>query len=140
MLNIKVKKLHPEAVIPKYSRDGDAGLDLTAISVSIEKDWISYDTGLSFEIPNGYVGLIFPRSSISNTGLALSNAVGVIDSNYRGSVSFRFRVVSDNQRIYALGDRIGQLVIMPYPNVVLKEVEQLTNTERGSGSYGSSGT
>jgi dUTP pyrophosphatase len=78
---IKIKKLHPDAVIPKYAHATDAGLDLVAISKKVDDNGnIEYDTGLAIEIPDGHVGLIFPRSSISKIDLSLSNAVGVIDS------------------------------------------------------------
>lgn len=80
MLEVKIKKLIPESVIPTYAKPGDAGMDLTAVSMETKGKYIEYGTGLSLEIPEGYVGLIFPRSSISKTVLGLSNAVGVIDS------------------------------------------------------------
>ena len=82
-MEIKIKRIHPDAVIPKYSKPGDAGMDLTAININFIEDPIDcleYCTGLSIEIPEGYVGLIFPRSSISKKELLLSNSVGVIDS------------------------------------------------------------
>ena len=145
MLKVKVKRLHPDAVIPKYSKSGDAGLDLTAISINFDEMYISYDTGLAFEIPEGYVGLIYPRSSISNKDLSLANAVGVVDSGYRGSVSFRFKISNrygvkfSDPKLYEVGDRVGQLIIMPYPQVELVESDNLSKTERSTGGYGSSG-
>ena len=93
---VRVKKLKNEAVVPSYAKEGDAGLDLVAVDKNIETDgeseYVEYGTGLAFEIPAGYVGLLFPRSSISNKDLILSNSVGVIDSGYRGEVKFRFKV------------------------------------------------
>ena len=89
-MKVKIKKLNEDAVIPKYSKSGDAGLDLTAISkIYDEFGNVEYDTGLAFEIPENYVGLIFPRSSNCKKDLLLSNSVGVIDSNYRGSVKIK---------------------------------------------------
>lgn len=81
-MKVKIKKLHPDAVIPVYAKAGDAGLDLTAISESWNEDdsMVTYDTGLAVEIPEGHVGLLFPRSSVSKTRLNLANSVGVIDS------------------------------------------------------------
>lgn len=80
-LNVNVKKLSEKAILPQYSRDGDAGMDLTATDFAFDGDnLISYNTGISLEIPYGYVGLVFPRSSIKNYSLSLSNSVGVIDS------------------------------------------------------------
>jgi dUTP pyrophosphatase len=137
---VKIKKLHPEAVIPSYAKPGDAGLDLTAVGVLERSDTLECYTGLAFEIPEGHVGLIFPRSSISKTNLSLSNAVGVIDSQYRGEVVFKFNKVKSNGKSYEPGDRVGQLIIMPFPKVSFLEVNSLEETERGSGGFGSTGT
>jgi dUTP pyrophosphatase len=164
-LNVKVKKLHKDAVIPTYAKYGDAGLDLTATEKYFDENGnICYGTGLAFEIPDGYVGLIFPRSSVSKKDLSLSNSVGVVDSGYRGEVTFKFvptkpsydinenyegleddkhwRVSVQESDIgdYDIGDRIGQLIILPYPRVSLVEVQELSETERGDGGFGSSGT
>lgn len=149
MLKVKIKKLIPEAVIPKYAKPGDAGMDLVATSHEFEKNAAGrrmqvYGTGLAFEIPEGYVGLIFPRSSIAKTDLALTNCVGVIDSGYRGEVKFKFAIDGGSRATqessYKVGDRIGQIIIMPYPAVEFEEAEELSSTERGSGGFGSSGT
>lgn len=143
-MNIKVKKLVKEAVLPKYAKDGDAAVDLTAISKSEVLDneggfgYIQYGTGLAFEIPKGFVGLIFPRSSISNTGLILSNSVGVIDSGYRGEVGARFKYIPKTKD-YNIGDRIAQMIIMPIPDVQFEEVEELSDSERGEGGFGHTG-
>lgn len=140
-MQVKVKKLHPDAVIPKYAKEGDAGLDLVAISKIYTDGCFEYGTGLAFEIPNGHVGLIFPRSSISKKDLMLSNHVGVIDSQYRGEVLFKFKELENvfGCKIYEIGDRIGQLIIIPYPQIDLIESEELSSTERGTGGFGSSG-
>lgn len=141
-MNIRIKKINENAVIPSYSKIGDAGMDLTAISYSIidEKQFgfIEYDTGLAIEIPEGYVGLIYPRSSISNTGLLLANSVGVIDSNYRGSLKCRFKAIP-NTTIYNVGERIAQLIIQPIPVIQFELVEELSNTNRESFGFGSTG-
>lgn len=141
-MQVKIKKLNDVAVIPSYSKPGDAGMDLTAISKEVvdkgEYGYISYDFGLSLEIPEGYVGLIFPRSSCSNTGAILSNSVGVIDSSYRGSISARFKQIKGTKE-YEVGDRVAQLIIVPYPQITFEEVEELDETERGTGGYGSTG-
>lgn len=142
-MQVKVKKLVPHAILPKYAKSGDAGLDLYAIDCGYdpENDYIEYGTGLAFEIPEGYVGLIFPRSSISKTPLMLCNAVGVLDSSYRGEVSLRFKRLNEDREHfeYQIGDRVGQLIIIPYPQVELVESDSLSETSRGSGSFGSSG-
>ena len=137
-MKIKIKKLHADAIIPKYAKDGDAGLDLTAIDVSADEGTITYKTGLAIEIPRWYVGLLFPRSSVYKTGQSLTNCVGVIDSGYRGEIMLKF-TLSPYQREYQIGDRIGQLIIIPYPMIEFEEVEELAKTSRGKGSYGSTG-
>ena len=149
-MEVNIKKLHPNAVIPTYAKDGDAGMDLTAVTKSYDRDGnIVYGTGLAFEIPKGYVGLVFPRSSISNLDITMSNCVGVIDSGYRGEVTAKFkpamlfnreqRPIILNNRIYNVGERIAQLIIIPYPQITFVEADELSETERGAGGYGSSG-
>jgi dUTP pyrophosphatase len=136
-LNIKIKKLHKDAVIPTKAHATDAGCDLYATSCHYDNGLIIYGTGIAVEIPEGYVGLVFPRSSIANTHLTLSNSVGVIDSGYRGEVMAKFR--KGGTRGYDVGDRIAQLIILPYPEVVFEEADELSESDRGTGGYGSSG-
>lgn len=140
-MKVRIKKLHETAIVPKYSKPGDAGLDLTATEIIKEEGFqITYGTGLAVEIPLGYVGLIFPRSSIRNYELALTNCVGVVDSGYRGEIQFTFNKIGGvPSKKYDVGDRIGQLIILPYPQIELEEVSELSNTERGDGGFGSSG-
>ena len=141
-MKVKIKKLVPEAVIPSYANLGDAGLDLVATWIKVEDHnkygYFEYGTGICIEIPEGYVGLIFPRSSISKTGMLLTNSVGVIDSGYRGEIKFRFKYISGTNS-YNVGDKVGQMIIMPYPKIEFEEVEELTETERGDGGFGSTG-
>ena len=140
-MEVKIKKLHKDAVIPSYALNGDAGMDLTAVSCewdSINEFW-SCNTGLAFEMPEGYVGLLFPRSSIFKKNLTLSNSVGVLDSGYRGEVKFKFKEVYSIGEAYYSGERIGQIIIMPYPKIEFKEVTELSDSERGIGGYGSTG-
>ena len=139
-MKVKIKKLSKNSVLPTYSKDGDAGLDLTVISEEWNEDnsIVTYDTGLAIEIPKGHVGLLFPRSSIYKTSLDLTNAVGVIDSSYRGSIMFKFRYVEEGM-VYDVGDRVGQLIILPYPHIEFEEVDELSETDRGEGGYGSTG-
>lgn len=141
-MKVKFKKLHPDAVTPTYAKPGDAGLDLTAVAIFTSPEYIEYQTGLSFEIPEGYVGLLFPRSSVTKKALMVKNSVGVIDSSYRGEVSVRFQKIGlpyQEENIYTIGDRVGQLVIMPIPAIELEQTEELATSERGAGSYGSTG-
>lgn len=151
-MEVKIKKLHPDAVIPKYAKEGDAGLDLVATSMKHDENGcIVYGTGLAFEIPEGYVGLVFPRSSVAKYTISLSNAVGVIDSGFRGEVTAKFRPMLRFEKgltedtkdkypvIYQPGDRIAQMIIIPYPHIDFTEVSELSETERGAGGYGSTG-
>lgn len=136
-MKIRCKKLDSKAIVPKYSNLGDAGMDVYAISKKETSKYIEYGTGLSFEIPENYVCLIFPRSSVSNKDLILANCVGVLDSGYRGELKFRFKKISED--IYEIGERIGQLLIIPYPNIEFEEVNELSETARGNKGFGSSG-
>lgn len=149
-MEVRIKKLHPNAVIPTYAKTGDAGMDLAAVTKSYDCDGnIVYGTGLAFEIPEGYVGLVFPRSSLSRLDIALSNCVGVIDSGYRGEVTVKFkpamlfnreqRPIILNNRSYEVGERVAQIIIIPYPQITFIEADELSETERGTGGYGSSG-
>lgn len=144
-LKVNIKKIHKNAVIPTYSKVGDCGMDLTAIAMELNYlyKYIEYDTGLGIELPKGYVGLIFPRSSISNKMLSLCNSTGILDENYRGSIKLRMRyndtILSPHKEHYGIGDRIGQLIIMPYPKIEFNEVSELNETNRGDKGFGSSG-
>lgn len=144
-MKVKIKKLNPNAVIPYSKNFDDAGKDLVAISKSFDSDGNAvYGTGLAFEIPIGYVGLLFPRSSNSTKDLILSNSVGVIDSGYRGEVMLKYKciyneLVDKPSEYYNTGDRVGQIIIISKPDIEFEEVEELSNTDRGEGGYGSTG-
>jgi len=141
-MKIKIKKLTPRATIPFYTKQGDAGLDLKAINhcYNVDYDFHEFGTGLAIEIPPGHVGLVFPRSSISKTPHSLCNAVAVFDSGYRGEIKLRFRSIKGREcEEYMVGDRIGQLVILPYPQIEFEEVNELSESERGSSGFGDSG-
>ena len=147
-MDVKIKKLHEGAVIPSYAKPGDAGLDLTAVSYDYKAyiDCHVYGTGVAVEIPEGYVGLIYPRSSNRKTDAYMTNHVGVIDSGYRGEimVSFKLRDYKEGQiqqlfKPYEVGDKIAQLIIVPYPKIEFKVVDELSTTERGEGGHGSTG-
>ena len=141
MEKVKIKRLHKDSIIPSYSRKGDAGMDLVATSKFYDDfDNVCYGTGLAIEIPEGHVGLLFPRSSISKTDLTLRNSVGIIDSGYRGEITFKFNnILMSSCEPYNVKERIGQLIIMPYPTIEFEEVEELSTTERGEQGFGSSG-
>ena len=145
-MDVKFKKLHDDAKIPSYAHDTDAGLDLTAVSFTQEFDKsnklvLVYHTGLAVEIPEGYVGLIFMRFSISNKSISLTNAVAVIESGYRGELLLKYKITTDSlPTIYQPGEKIGQLIIIPYPKINPIEVEELSSSDRNEGGFGSTDT
>ncbi len=141
-MKINFTRTHEDARSPKKSRPFDAMFDLTALSYATEYEageFVShvYGTGVCVEIPEGYVGLVFPRSSISRTKARLANSVGVIDPNYRGEIIFKFKGPTPP---YKEGDRIGQICILPLPEVEWEEAQSLSPSpdDRGTQGYGSS--
>lgn len=168
-MKVKIKKLSEGAIIPKYAKKGDAGLDLFATRRWYDEYGnVCYGTGIAMEIPVGFVGLVFPRSSICKKDLSLSNSVGVIDSSYRGEITAKFKPTlacydydyskdcisetydyitasgcNEKDIPYAehfeVGERICQIIIVPYPQIEFEEVDELSETERGDGGYGSTG-
>jgi len=142
-MKVRIKKINENAVIPSYAKSGDAGMDLVATSIISETDTqITFGIGLALEIPFGFVGLIFPRSSVRKTRLMLSNCVGVVDSGYRGELQATFNKVNQNsiaENDYKVGDRIAQIMIIPHPDIEFEETNELSDTERGEGGFGSTG-
>lgn len=158
-MKVKFKKLSDDAILPSYAKPGDAGLDITATSDGVvihnkENDpswyYIEYKTGLAVELPDNHVGLMLPRSSISKSALFLANSVAVVDSKFRGECCFRFKIDAGavdqatkdrvQAEVYKKGDRIGQMLILPYPTIEPEWAEELSETERGQGGFGSTGT
>lgn len=138
-MNINFKKLNKEAKTPYQANFGDAGFDLSVHCRDFDdNNHVCYRTGIAVEIPYGFVGLIFPRSSVYKTSNRLANCVGVIDSGYRGEVTATFDI-KDGSNLYQAGERCCQLIIMPIPPVTFKEADHLSPSERGEGGYGSSG-
>lgn len=175
-VELKIKKLTSTAKLPTRAHKTDAGMDLYADSTETDENGnLVIGTGIAVEIPKGYVGLIYPRSSIANRDLLLTNSVGVIDSSYRGEIKAKFthtlidivnfksmlhallkrlcpklakrislekstnEIYINSEFFYEVGERIAQLIIMPYPQVKLTEVEELSESERGEGGFGSTG-
>ena len=145
---IKVKQLHQDAVLPQKANDKDAGYDLVAISdpeIKYDNDnvlYIQYKTGIAIEPPEGYHTEIYPRSSISKYNLQLCNSLGLIDEPYRGEIILRFNLINSKlvgSKLYQKGDKIGQLVIKKTISMDFIEVEELEETDRADGSFGSSG-
>ena len=132
--------------LPKYSHNGDACVDIkcAAIDIISEENTIIIHTGIHVELPENYVMLILPRSSNCKTPLYMPNSVGVIDSGYRGEILVKYR---STDRImfrrfmehYKVGDRIAQAIVLPYPKIKFTEVEQLSESNRGNGGFGSTG-
>jgi len=140
-MKINIKKINPNAVTPTYAKVGDAGMDLVATRIISDTSFqITYGTDLAMEIPEGFVGLIFPRSSIRKYELLLTNSVGIIDSGYRGEIQATFiKEYGVDSLRYKVGDRICQIMIIPHPTIEFEEVNELNNTERGEGGFGSTG-
>lgn len=137
-MKVKYKKLKERAVTPFKKHAPDAGFDLTATWTKVYPKYTEYGTDLAFETPEGYVGFLFPRSSVRNQDLILKNSVGVLDATYRGEVKFSFYNLEGNDT-YSVGERCGQIVFIKLPDVELVEAEELSETNRGAGGYGSSG-
>ena len=144
-MEIKFKKLDPRAVAPVRAHNSDAGIDLTATRITTEINEcgqliLVYHTDLAMEIPEGYMGLLVPRSSIFKKSLTLTNSPGVIDAGYRGEIMGKFRTTTDVvPAVFKEGERFAQLLILPVPEVTFVETEKLSDTERGEGGYGSTG-
>lgn len=144
-MTVKVKRLNDNVVIPKYATDGSACFDLCANSLNEDTsikphETIMIGTGLAFEVPKGYVGLVFSRSGISSKrGLAIVNKVGVIDSDYRGEVNVGLLNHSNETQVIQKNERVAQMMILPLPLIELIETDELSETERGTGGFGSTG-
>lgn len=159
-VNVNFKKLSENAVVPFKAHPTDAGFDMVATKVNMTDDYVEYETDIAIKLPSGYCAMLFPRSSNSNKDLVLSNSVGIIDENYVGPIKWRFkrirkptklgisrikfvRWVYDIQikhpelKTYNVGDKIGQMVIMPVYPVEFQEVDKLPETDRGDGGFGS---
>lgn len=140
-MKVKIKKLHPDALMPQYGSDGAACFDLHCIGGAFVADRFVFDTGLAFEIPEGHVMLIYSRSGHGfKNDARLSNCVGVIDADYRGEVKVKLRCDSKmNSLAVKPGDRVAQAMIIPYPKVTFEWADELSDTERGDGGFGSTG-
>lgn len=145
-MQLKFKKLSEKATLPVRAHKSDAGLDLTTVGInSVINEcgqlMLVYHTGLAVEIPDGYVGLLFPRSSIYKKSLMATNSVGVIDSGYRGEIMMVLKATTDVvPAVYKEGERFAQLVIVPIPEIEVVEAEELSESDRGTGGYGSTDT
>ena len=140
-MKVKIKKTHPNGKIPTYATDGSGAFDFySAEDVMVESGKVcAINLGVAMEIPQGHVMLLFPRSSIGkNTWLRMANSVGVIDSDYRGTIHALYEDAWCGHTVFT-EDRIAQGIIVPIPKVEFEEVEELSTTERGEGGFGSTG-
>lgn len=139
-MKVRFEKLHEDAKAPQRGSEYAAGWDLTATSFTHEKGIVSYGTSISIEIPKGYFGVLAARSSVYRTDLMLANGLGIIDSDYRGELIFKFRLLNkgDSPKLYSIGDRIGQLVILSHAAPEWVE-DNLTKSKRGIFGFGSTG-
>jgi len=140
MVIVKIKKINSDAIIPKYAHKGDAGFDLCSIEDYILKpmERAIIKTGLQMEIPEGYFGSIRDRSGLA-ARYSIHVLAGVIDSHYRGEVGVVLVNLDRGEFRINKKDRIAQMLIQPIERVILKEVEELSNTLRGQGGFGSTG-
>lgn len=142
-MELQVKRLYSDANIPERQNPGDAGLDLYCYDMHWDKarKVYKYSTGVAVAIPENHVGIIAPRSSIYKRGLVLVNSIGIIDSGYRGEIMFMYGKRPDANIVkpYQHGERLGQLMVLPYPSLKVIEVNNLNNTTRGEDGFGSTG-
>lgn len=162
-MQVKFKKLNKKAVMPTKAHPTDAGFDMVAVTKTVTDKYIEFDTGIAAAIPEGHCGLIFANSRVSKYDLDLANAVGVIDSHFRSSIRFRYKYTAHPQtailahktkwfdlvknvepvpvpfhpKEFNVGDVVGQLIIIPIPDVEFVEVDELDETDRGEGGFGS---
>lgn len=150
-MKLKYKKVHTLAKAPERGSEGAAAFDLHAVDVRLTSQYVEINSGIAVEIPEGHFGMLVARSSVSKTDMMLKNGVGIIDSDYRGSLIGRFLLIpyrnsqaSDFKEdfdlaVYQPGDKCMQLIIMPIPQIELEEVQELGQTKRGFGGFGSTG-
>jgi dUTP pyrophosphatase len=143
-MQVKIKKLHPNAVIPQYATTGAACFDLVSVNevmIIPGREHVALKTGLAFEIPEGYVMMVYSRSGHGfKNGIRLANGTGVIDSDYRGEVMVKMHNDGSTALLVKAGERIAQAMIIPALQVELEVVDELSDTARGSGGFGSTGT
>lgn len=139
---IKIKKLHPDAILPRYAHEGDAGMDVFSLENAVLEpgERKTVPTGLSFEVPLGYEIQIRPRSGLAlNHGITLSNTPGTLDSGYRGELKIGMINLSKQNYEIKKGERIAQLVLAKHETAEIQEVEELSQTTRGENGFGSTG-
>ncbi|MDQ5883582.1 MAG: dUTP pyrophosphatase [Patescibacteria group bacterium] len=139
-MNLKVKKLHPDAKIPSKGHPGDAGIDFFAVETAVFTPGaqVNVKTGVAVEIPEGHVGLIWDKSSVSfNKGLKVMG--GVIDAGYRGEIIISLLNTGKNEQIIEKGQKVAQMIIQKFEDCAIEEIHELSETVRGEGREGSTG-
>lgn len=145
-MELKIKKLAENAVLPMRAHASDAGFDLTCTRITTTINecgqlMLVYHTDIAMEIPEGYVGLLFPRSSIYKKSLRQTNSVGILDACYRGEVQVVMATTTDVlPAVYKEGERFCQLVLVKLPDIEIAEAEELSTSDRGEDGFGSTGT
>lgn len=139
-MQLRVKKLHPDAVIPKYHLDGDAAVDLAALEeVHLQpQELVKIKTGLAIALPKGHAGIIKDRSGLASQGLHVLG--GVIDENYRGEWIIIMMNLAKEPILIQKGQRCAQIIVCAVPKLIVEEVSELDETNRGEARFGSSGT
>jgi dUTP pyrophosphatase len=139
-MKLQIKRLHPDAHIPSYAHDADAGMDMRAIEevTVLPHERVQVKTGIAVAIPEGYVGLIWDKSGISHKG-GLKTLGGVVDAGYRGEVLVGVINLGDSAYTFKKGDKIAQMLIQKVEHPEIEEVEKLDETARGEGAFGSTG-
>lgn len=139
-MKLNIKKVHPEAVIPSYAHPGDAGMDLYTVEriAYAPGELKAIKTGIAMEIPEGYVGLIWDKSSVAGKG-GMKMMGGVIDAGYRGEVMVSMINLSTKEYVFEKGHKVGQMLIQQVTRPEISEVAELGQTSRGSGAFGSTG-
>jgi len=139
-MELRIQKLHPDAVMPAYAHHDDAGMDLFSIEdvVVLPQQRVQIATGIAMEIPEGHVGLIWDKSGVSHKG-GIKTLGGVIDSGYRGEIKIGVVNLSDEPYVFEAGHKVAQLLIQRVEQPVIVEVETLTDSARGDNAFGSTG-
>lgn len=139
MIDVKIKATHKDFKLPVKATEGDSCYDVVAVAMTITENYVEYDLGFATEFSKEWEGVARPRSSISNYDLVLTNSPGTLDSCYRGSWKARFKQIKENGRIYEIGDKVVQITFQRVPEVNFILTDDLSDTQRGSGGFGSTG-
>lgn len=140
-MNLKIKKIHPKAIIPTYATEGSAAFDLHSTEdICLYPNAVTkVPTGVAIELPKNTYGAVAPRSGLASKGITVMNAPGIVDMDYRGEVCVLLYNTTEERVKVKVGDRVAQMLVLPYFKVEFEEVEELSETVRGEGGFGHSG-